>query len=351
MKVLHCIYSLSGGGAETQCKLLATSLSQKNIDVHVVCVDRGVVELSPDVKVHLIDRKSKYDLSAYLEISKVVATVAPDVIHAWLPAAMTIPSMLAGLRYRVPVVFSFRNRMFFHRPVSYFEYLIALFGAKKIISNNAIGQSSPAFRWLYRRKEGEIIHNGVKIPSVKRSMDVKKKRSYRILYAGRLTAQKNVGLLIQALKKLADLRCWTLDIYGSGEMDSELHAMVDSYALNDRILFRGYCDDITQEMLSSDLLVFPSIYEGMPNVLVEAMAIGLPVLASDIDASRELIKDTSCVEWFSPNNVDELVAALDLFFRSPDSFSIKVKNGISLSREFKVEIMSSRYEGVYRSLL
>src|SRR6185436_268952 len=111
----------------------------------------------------------------------------------------------------------------------------------------------------------------------------------RILSVGRLVYQKGLDLAIHALSGLQDLN-WEWDIIGDGpEMDA-LKSLVESLGISGRITFLGWQsrEELIQCYKQSNLFLFPSRHEGMPNAVLEAMASGLPVIASKIAGNEEL---------------------------------------------------------------
>lgn len=108
---------------------------------------------------------------------------------------------------------------------------------------------------------------------------------------GRLVEQKGHDIFIRAAKRLLDSG---VDAYfviaGSGKIEQELRAMIKDLGLNDRILLLGFRHDLPSFLKGLDIFVFASLQEGMPNAVLEAMAAGLPIVASDIPGVRELIE-------------------------------------------------------------
>ena len=101
-----------------------------------------------------------------------------------------------------------------------------------------------------------------------------------IAAVGRLSAQKNHALLIRAFSRLPDTGD-RLVIYGEGELRPALEALVEELGLSGRVLLPGQCDDVPRALGCAKLFVLPSDYEGMPNALLEAMALGLPCISTD----------------------------------------------------------------------
>ena len=137
--------------------------------------------------------------------------------------------------------------------------------------------------------------NGVIIPQrqIKPNDSNKKKLSEtRILYAGRLHPQKGPDVLIESLKLISQERSdlnWHLDILGKGVLLDQLKSRVEAYGISNRVSFRGAVENVDDYMQQADIFVLPSRAEGMSNAILEAMAMGIPIVASNIPGNDGLI--------------------------------------------------------------
>lgn len=109
----------------------------------------------------------------------------------------------------------------------------------------------------------------------------------RFLFVGRLTRLKGLDVVLEALSGLVD-RPWHLDVVGDGPQREELEGMARDLGLADRVTFAGFRDDVAVWMARSGCLLFPSHSEGMGLVALEALQMGLPLLASDLEPLRPL---------------------------------------------------------------
>jgi len=349
MKVMFTIHSVQGGGAERQCQLLAIELLRHDVDVLIACVDSNGLEKELENNVHVLEHSSKYDLRILREVSAAIRSFRPDVIHTWLPAVITIPTLLLSKRFGIPSIYSYRNRMFFHRPISLIEFGCVAACATRIVSNNEILQSTRLYQMLYRMKRGLTIENAVQVPDSRWAPRQEKAigRPVQLLYVGRLTAQKNVGVLIEALAKLPKNMNWELCVFGAGELKSELENMVYENRLDQRISFLGFSENVQQHMREADCLIIPSLYEGMPNILLEALAVGVPVISSDILAARSVVRAAGIVTWFNPKSPDSLMEALSRSISSPGFRNGTTAVGDDFLANYSVENMSAKYLKVY----
>lgn len=130
------------------------------------------------------------------------------------------------------------------------------------------------------------IPNGIRPPRVKWEKHSFSERR-KFLYVGYLSQRKGVEIAINALGRLKAYE-WTLDVLGDGTHRASLEELVNELGLSERVKFWGFRDDAEEFMSKSSCLLFPSYQEGLPLTVNEALAVGLPVLASDIEPLRPL---------------------------------------------------------------
>ena len=159
-----------------------------------------------------------------------------------------------------------------------------------------------------------MIENGVDDAFLKigadKSMPEKENKNMplNVVTIGSLIRRKGVDTIIRAIEALKQQRNINLDIVGEGQLRNELQQLVSNCGLNDRIVFRGALapNEIADVLRQSDLFVLSSYSEGRPNVVLEAMAAGLPVVATDIDGVRELVSDNKTGLLFKPGDFKSL---------------------------------------------
>ncbi len=155
----------------------------------------------------------------------------------------------------------------------------------------------------------------------------------KILYLGNLIPVKGVDVLVQACSKIGNME-WNLDVVGSGGELCRLQELAKALSLDDRIEFIGKVppQDVPDCLRKADIVVLPSYREGRSNVLVEAMATGCAVVASDIGGLRELINDGKSGLLFRAGDVEDLASKLDKLLADG---SLRKKCGESAKRSIK----------------
>ena len=155
-----------------------------------------------------------------------------------------------------------------------------------------------------------------KIQVVPNGVEIRRRRDFegeKLLYVGRLTRKKGVEYLISAMKLVRDV---DLLVVGDGPDRDRLERM----ALGLRVEFVGQIapDRIYQYLMQAKILILPSLYEGMPNVILEAMAVGVPVIATRVGGIPDLVKDGETGLLVEPGSVDELTQGIKKLIEDDD---------------------------------
>jgi glycosyltransferase involved in cell wall biosynthesis len=171
---------------------------------------------------------------------------------------------------------------------------------------------------------------------------------------GRLDPVKDQGLLLHAFARLnhgqKNLR---LVLVGDGPERKGLESIKDTLPCRDHILFLGERNDVDNVLKALDIFVLPSRSEGISNTILEAMATGLPVIATAVGGNPELVQDghTGCL--ISPDNCEALVDALNFYIaQRPDMITLHGLNGRERAvRDFSLDRMVKEYETLYTAFI
>lgn len=134
-----------------------------------------------------------------------------------------------------------------------------------------------------------------------------------LINVGRQDYQKGQRYLLEAMDMLVSTRPrLVLLVAGrSGDVSAELERLRDRLGLKERVRFLGHREDVSEILAAADLFVFPSFYEGLPGAVIEAMALGLPIVASDIDPVRETVEEGRNALLVKPASPTELASAIE----------------------------------------
>jgi len=148
------------------------------------------------------------------------------------------------------------------------------------MAEGCVFQTEEEKRWFPRRlqRKGRIIMNQVNPAFFDVQFDGQRRD---IVTVGRLNEQKNQALLIRAFARIADKTDDNLLLYGTGELKEELRVLIHRLGLEERVRLMGVSTDVANDIKGAKLFVLSSDFEGLPNAMLEAMALGLPCVCTD----------------------------------------------------------------------
>lgn len=358
--IAFVIPSLRTGGAELQLVRLAKEVQDLGHAVHVLALDssgpcadllrRWGVPYSgtgfPPEGVHGFIRALRLAVVP-VNLLRALLRVRPTIVHAWLLPAFTLALPLSWLA-RVPVRIQGRRGLNSGFARSRRARLARIFTA--LFTNYYTANSRSILHELVETESVDptlisVIPNGVDLPS--EIADVAATSCKGVVLAN-LIAYKGHTDLIEALK-FSKTRPPMIFV-GDGRERGTIERMISHAQLQDRIELIGSCSTPTRLLLESQFLVLPSHTEGLPNAVLEAMACGLPVIATDVGGVRELVIDGVTGIVVPPHDPPALAAAIDRLV-SDTHFRVEAgREGRNAATRFSWPTIAKSYLEVYLSL-
>lgn len=357
LKILYCIPTLLLGGAERQLSYLAAGLAEMGHEIHVASL-RGGPHLerlkAAGVVWHQVGRFSNHDPLILLRLIGLIRELKPDVVQTSL-AQMDILGGIAALMTRTRWVLRESSFAPLYRKGWKNRLRFALGRrADAVVSNSVRG----AAYWRSARVADtlHVIPNAVSLDEIARTRadqltGITSSHTEKIvLYAGRMDAGKNVESLIVALSRLTDEVSFITILCGDGPLRPRLERLAEELGLARRLIFTGYVTNLWALMKRADVFVSLSKFEGCPNVVMEAMASGCPLVVSDIPAHREILDErTAC---FVPSTEPEAVAeAIKATLKSDSASHNRARAAQAQAAGWTIKKMAQLYERLYLSLL
>lgn len=161
-------------------------------------------------------------------------------------------------------------------------------------------------------KNTVVIPNSVKIPEESWAQE-NKSDVFRFVAAGRLVEQKGFDLLIKAAEKLSQKGLsFQVDIFGKGALKKKLQSMIQENSLNEIVSLKGVTKELNKELLDSDTFILSSRYEGFPNVLLEAMSLGVPSISFNCKSGpSDIISNEEDGLLVNDGDIDSLAIAME----------------------------------------
>lgn len=170
----------------------------------------------------------------------------------------------------------------------------------------------------------------------------------RFISVGRFsTGHKGFDILIEAFSIFAKNNSdWTLEIVGEGPEEALYCQLIAKYHLEERVFISPFTRDIQSHYASSSVYVLSSRWEGFGLVLIEAMSHGLPIIASDLPVTRELLQGKEVARFFEKENVEELANSLHAMADSPTAIEDMGYKAKAYSKEFQMEFIIQEWKKI-----
>jgi len=323
------------GGVERHVLWLANELAAMGHDVTVVSAGGKLEARLKGVTIVHLPVHWKNPLTALysaVRIARIAKREKTDILHAHSRVPAWIAwwaSFLSGVPW-IATCHAFYSRNAGLSPYKRARLLVCVSESLQLF-----------YSGIFPGRDCPVIYNG--LPSSPYTWKGSEGNPTKFLFVGRLTRKKGLLVLIEAFSGLGN-GTWSLDVLGDGPLSAETQALTVSLGLQDRVFFHGFCDTPEKWMAECSCFLFPSLEEGMGLTLMRAISMGVPTIASDLPAVRELSISTQ-----------GLVAAgdADAWAQSIGDF---LKNGTAAARFDKSKIpstadMAHNMEGLYKKVL
>lgn len=366
IKVLEVVQSLGVGGLEKVAAILALKCDKERFEFIVCCLGpKGAVALELEaagIRVLSLDKESGFDLGLSRRIARLIKSEKVDILHTHNQRPQFYGALAAWLA-RVPAYIHTRHSK--NEPDNYKNMVLSRFAGR--FADKVVCVSDE----VYRYESEKLRAPACKLTVVKNGIDTNRfikdpatgaaikgllgigAGTKVVGTVGRLAKVKNQAMLIDAFaqlqKSVPDSR---LVIVGGGPLEQELKMRAGQSGAGGSIIFLGERKDIPALLGMLDVFVLSSLSEGSPVVLLEAMACGLPVVATRVGGIPELIKDEVSGLLVPSQDLAAMSAALSrLLTDEPLRGRISEANRKRAVEEFDVKRMCREYVGLYETQL
>lgn len=353
-KIMFVIPSLREGGAERVITRLSAGIAELGYDVHILEFFRPGSGYEIDPNVHLLSifqNEEAYNSVSFFKknalMRKAITTVEPDVIIPFLEYVCQKTQLaLLGTKYFNKVVVTLRVTPTIGNLAHKIRRFLSI-----LFSRACIAQTESQKRFLngILQKKTYVIANPVDQIDIPFS---EPPGQITFISAGRLVPQKNYPMMIKAFAQVAQERDVYLQIYGAGKMEGELKRIIENLGISSRALLMGYSNNIIDDYRKANIFLLTSNWEGMPNSLMEAMALGMPCIATDCPTGpAELIKNEENGLLIPINNEKSLVCAM---LKLVDCTSLRSSYGqaarSSIMSEYSRSAISERWVNILKEI-
>lgn len=337
-KIIFFIGTLGNGGAERVVSILSRHCVSLEIPVEIVLYydEKPFYDIHPEVKITYIERetKSKNILKNLIWLRRYLIKNA-DIVISFL-AQFNMIALTAAFGTKIPVIVADRNdprHMPKQAPVRIARNWLYH------LADVVVVQTRHNKDYFSKRlqKKCRIIYNPVDLQD-KKGMAMRTEKKRRIVSAARLMKQKNQLMLIESFAKIKrDFPDYTLTIYGEGPFRDTLEVRIKELDLTDSVFLPGKVQNVFDCIADADLFVLSSDFEGMPNALIEAMCLGLPVISTKVSGATDLIEHGHNGLLSEVGNTQQLTECMHRMLADPELRLRCAGNALEINERLQVD--------------
>lgn len=351
IKIAMILPSFDIGGTEHMAACLAQGLDKSRFELLVISLAgprKNHVQERMEASGAALFYGGKGEGSAwkvFFKVYRCLADFRPDLIHSHMYAfAFAAPYVLTHPVRLLHTVHNKPSREFKRK----YQILISLLYRRQKAIPVAISHTvEKELREMYPGlKDTERIYNPVDTEKYAVNREVKAGQDITFVHVARMMRQKNQALLLeafaQARKQIPGLR---LVMVGDGELRGELHRRADKEDLRGSVAFAGNVGNVRDYLAQGDVFVLSSDYEGLPLSILEAMAAGLPILATDVGGVRDIVTDNGFL--IPPGDQKDLAERMVFLARHPEERERMGRQSAVNVRPYDCAEFIKKYERLY----
>lgn len=368
IRILECIRQGQIGGGESHLLSLVENIDRSDFEPIVLSFTDGpMIERLRElgVKTRVIHTLKPFDITKWKQVRRFISETNVDIIHAHGTRAVS-NVLWASRSLKIPLIYTIHGWSF-HEDQGFLMKRIRIMGEKYLTRKSDINISVSVSNQQTGKKyipsfQSVVVNNGIDITKFNSDNKFKDIRTefgippgkILLLFIARFTFQKQPLSLIKAFKEASltnsDLH---LLMVGEGEQKTEAETIVRKEGLEKKVTLIPFRQDVPDILAAADIYLLPSLWEGLPIGLLEAMAMGKTIIASNVDGTKEIIEHTQNGFLVNPNNlIPELIQAIQQLSGNPDQRQLYGERAkLTVQNRFNASRMTKEIENLYRNLV
>lgn len=363
IKILHAIRQGKIGGGETHVLDLVQNLNKDQYESTVLAFTDGplIDELKRlNIATKVILTEKPFDIFVWQQVLAFIRIQKFDIIHAHGTRAQS-NVFWAAKKLRLPLIYTVHGwsfhpnqNSFVHKIRSFSEkFLVNKADATICVSENNLQEGKQHFKM----SQSFVIKNGInfkKFDSKKLYKNVRSEfnvneETILVGYIARITDQKDPLTFIRAIAKVPKQLPLKFLIVGDGDLKPEAVRLASELNLNDKIIFSGFRQDVPDLLNAVDIYCLPSLWEGLPIGLLEAMAMKKATIASGVNGTKEVVTDGVNGLLISPKNEIELAEKIVLLATNKNYREALGKAAENyVKNTYDISLMTNKIEHLYQ---
>ncbi len=379
LRVLHVMDTVGSGGAEQHLNAVLGELSPERFENHLAWLYEDE-RLLPEIRPHVVTATplgsghGVSHLATVLRLRDLIRKLQVDVVHAQLIRAQVVSRLAAALAGQVPLVSTWQNTYYADESISAFrdsrgqrafvkslDALTSRYDSAFVAVSQHV-KTDGCKALMVGEERVRVIPNAVhprryepheagSLASLRRELGVPA-GGHLFVSVGRLVPQKNQERAIEAMQHVRQrFPRAVLVIAGDGPLRDELTRKIEAAGVQEQVKLLGPRRDVSLLLQAADLFVFPSLFEGLPVAMVEALANGVPACVSEIPPNREAGEGVPSIRFVQPDQPVELANMLISMLEDLDSLKALARESAAGVREqFSAARLAAQLGSVFSSV-
>ncbi|WP_399629020.1 glycosyltransferase [Sporosarcina sp. SG10008] len=349
MKVLHVLHSTNIGGTERAVLNYISYNEDSTIENIVISFNGG------DLDEYYMNESDFYKVTNtnsatknFSEIYSLIKEQKIDIVYAYGLRASIIARIVSRM-LKIKNIYGVRGLQ--NNSKGFIEILNK---ATMIFVDQIVTNSESVRQYLVDNHQYGVnistIHNGTFIPIIQRNLHYEKGKILRVICVANFHLIKGHAYLIEAISNLIDKGFkLELTLLGEGNCEKEIVRQIEKLEMQNYIKLFGKVSDVYPYLYENHVLVLPSLSEGLPNAVMEAMATGLPIVCTDVGGSSELVGNMVNGLLVEPRNPKQIEEAIRYLYENPVRMrELGEKGKQIIEAEFSFAKLVSKNNGVFR---
>ena len=355
MKIMQIIPSFAFGGAEVMCENLVYSLIELGNTVEVVSLFSSHTPITErmeakGINIVYLNKKPGFDFSLISKLKKEIKKFSPDAVHVHLNAIKYVGLAIRKAKIK-KCVYTVHNIA--EKDASGFsQKLNAFFFKKKIIQPVALSETiKESIARLYGMELESIptVYNGIDLAKCKVKENYALGDTIKLIHVGRFFEQKNHKGMLEAFAKIKkEYPTAILQLVGDGALKESMEKYASDLEIRESVDFMGAKANVHEFLSEADIFMLPSIYEGMPITLIEAMGSGMPIVATAVGGVPDMLSNNESA-MLTEVDADKVFEACVELLKNEDKRVELGKKALAQSDRFSAKYMAEKYCEIYNS--
>ncbi len=358
MKIVQIIPSFGLGGAEIMCENLVYSLAKQGHLVEIISLYTLRTPISERLEqrgfeILYLGKNRGIDLSMIPKIAKELSKIKPNVIHMHLDTAKYVYPAVKRVKINAVCVYTVHNmadKDSFGLSCKVNKFLFKRNIMHPVALSSIVQESIASFYGLDKTCI-PIVYNGIDLNKCIKKNTYDLGEFVKIIHVGRFSEQKNHKGLLLAFSKIHNIFPNSiLQLIGEGNDRMKMEEYAKSLGIRDKVQFLGLQSDVYSFLSQADLFVLPSIYEGIPITIIEAMGSGMPIVATAVGGVPDMLEDNKNA-LLVDIDTESIVNSCVKLLKNKKMRKQLGQNALNASNKFSSDFMAEQYCRVYNNFM